>query len=140
EDIRQSSRRRRYAMALLAVLLLGLGFDMVHRAVQGVVDPVRASNDRFLEHIQMARFISNAFDHDTIVVNDIGTIAYYTHAHLLDLIGLGSIEPVRAIHDKRSFTAADVDAWASSQHASIAILQTQWHLVSRVIPPSWTRV
>lgn len=140
EGIRQSSRRRRYAMALLAVLLLGLGFDMVHRGVQGVVDPVRASSDRFLEHIQMARFISHAYDHDTIVVNDIGTIAYYTHAHLLDLIGLSSIEPVRAIHDKRSFTAADVDAWASSRHTSIAILQTQWHLVSRVIPPSWTRV
>ena len=140
ECIRQSSRRRQYATALLAILLIGLGFDMVHRAVQGVIDPVRASDDRFLEHMQMARFVSNAYDHDTIVVNDIGTIAYYTHAHLLDLIGLGSIEPVRAIHNKHPFTAADVDAWALSQHTSIAILQTQWRLVSRVIPPSWTRV
>jgi hypothetical protein len=140
ERIRRCSRRRRYAAALLALLLLGLGFDMVHRAVQGVVDPVRAANDRFLEHMQMARFVASAYDHDTIVVNDIGTLAYYTHAHLLDLVGLGSVEPVRAIHERHPFTAADVEAWASSQHASIAIVQSQWSLVSRVIPPSWTKV
>lgn len=140
ECVRQSSRRRQYATAVLAILLLGLGFDIVHRAIQGVVDPVRASNDRFLEHMQMARFVANAYDHDTIVVNDVGTVAYYTHAHLLDLIGLGSMEPVRAIHGKHPFTAADVEAWAASRHASIAILQTQWHLVSRIIPASWTKV
>lgn len=140
EGLRQSLQRRRYITALLVILLLGLSFDIVHRAIRGVVEPVRASNDRFLEHVQMARFVESAYDHDTIVVNDIGTLAYYTHAHLLDLIGLASVEPVRAIHEKRPFTAADMDAWASSQHASIAIVQTQWHLVSRVIPSSWTRV
>lgn len=140
ESLRQTSPRRRYATVLLAILLLGSAFDLARRSFLGIVDPIRASQDRFLEHIQMARFIADAYDHDTIVVNDIGTIAYYTHAHLLDLIGLGSIEPVRAIHGKRPYTAADVERWASSQGASIAIVQTQWHLVSDVIPLSWTKV
>lgn len=138
--IRQSSLSRKYASALLVLLVLGLGFDLTRRAVRGVVEPVHASEDRFLEHIQMAKIVSGAYDHDAIVVNDIGTIAFYSDAHLLDVIGLGSIEPIRDTREKHSFSATDVASWASTQHASIAILQTQWQRVSSVIPPTWTKV
>lgn len=140
EDVDRSSMMRRSAMVLLALFVLGIGFDMSRRAIHGIVEPLQASEDRFLEHIQMARFVSGAYDHNTVVVNDIGTIAFYSHAHLLDVIGLGSVEPIHAIHDRHSYTAVDVGSWASSQHASIAILQTQWRRVSDVIPPTWTKV
>jgi hypothetical protein len=139
-NIGQSSLRRRLAIVLLVLFVLGLGFDMTRRATRGVMETIRASEDRFLEHIQMARFVSGAYDHDTVVVNDIGTIAFYSHAHLLDVIGLGSVEPIRAMRERHSYTAVDVSSWASSQHASIAILQTQWQRVSDVIPPTWTKV
>lgn len=139
-NIRQSSRSRKYASALLILLVVGLGFDLTRRAIKGIVEPIQASEDRFLEHIQMAKIVSGAYDHDTIVVNDIGTIAYYSDAPLLDVIGLGSVEPIRNRLERHSFTAADVAAWASSRHASIAILQTQWQRVSSVIPPTWTKI
>jgi hypothetical protein len=138
--IRQSSLSRKYASALLILLALGLGFDLTRRAIRGMVQPVQASEDRFLEHIQMAKIVSGAYDHDTIVVNDIGTIAYYSDAPLLDVIGLGSVEPIQDRLERHSFTAADVAAWASSRHASIAILQTQWQRVSSVVPPTWTKI
>lgn len=140
EDIGESPRRRRFSTVLLALLMLGMCFDEARRGIHGIVEPIRASDDRFLEHFQMARLVSGAYDHDTVVVNDIGTMAFYSHAHLLDLIGLGSIEPIRAIHEGHPYTAADVGYWASSQHASIAILQTQWRRISNVIPPTWTKV
>jgi hypothetical protein len=140
ENISQSSRRRQYAIALLVLLVLGLGFDMGRRAIRGVKEPIQASEDRFLEHVQIARFISGAYDHDTIAVNDIGVVAFYTHVHLLDLIGLGSIQPIQAIHEKRRYNAVDVASWAASRHASIAILNTQWNRVSNLIPPTWTKV
>lgn len=140
ENISQSSQRRRYAIALLALLASGLGFDMGRRAIRGVKEPIQASEDRFLEHIQVARFISGAYDHDTIVVNDIGVVAFYTHVHLLDLIGLGSIQPIQAIHEKHRYTAVDVASWAASRHASIAILNTQWNRVFNLVPPTWTKV
>jgi hypothetical protein len=136
----RSSRRRRYATALLALLGLGLGYNMGRRAIRGLVEPIRAAHDRFLEHIQMARFLSGAYDGDTVVVNDIGAIAFYSHTHLLDLIGLGSMEPTRALHDQHPYKASEVASWASSRHASVAVLQTQWPLVRNVIPPTWTKV
>jgi hypothetical protein len=136
----QSSRPRRYATALLALVGLGLAYNMGRRAIRGIVEPIRASHDRFLEHVQMARFLSGAYDGDTVIVNDIGAIAFYSHAHLLDLIGLGSMEPTRAIHDHHPYKAAEVASWASSRHASIAVLQTQWPLVTNMIPPIWTKV
>lgn len=139
-SFRKFSPNQKYATVLLVLLVLGLGFDLTRRAIRGIVEPVHASEDRFLEHIQMARIVSGAYDHDAVVVNDIGTIAYYNDAHLLDVIGLGSIEPIRDRRDKHSFTAADVASWALSQHASIAILQTQWQRVSSVIPPTWTKI
>jgi hypothetical protein len=140
ERIGSSSLRRRSATALLVILGLGISFIMTVRAVGGIAGTVSASNARFMEHTQLARLVSGAYDHDTIVVNDIGAISFYSHAHLLDLAGLGSIQPVRAIREKHPFIAVDADSWASSQHASIAILHTQWPLISRVIPPTWTKV
>jgi hypothetical protein len=140
ENIRQSSASRKYATALLGLLVLGLGFDLTRRATQGIVEPIHASEDRFLEHIQMAKIVSGAYDHDAVVVNDIGTIAFYSDAHLLDVIGLGSVEPIRDRMERHSFTAADVASWASAQNASIAILQTQWQRVSSVIPPTWMKI
>jgi hypothetical protein len=139
-SIRQSSRSRKYASALLILLVVGLGFDLTRRAIKGIVEPIQASEDRFLEHIQMARIVARDYDHDTVVVNDIGTIAYYSDAPLLDLIGLGSVEPIRDRLERHAFTAADLAAWASSRHASLAILQTQWQRVSSVVPPTWTKI
>jgi hypothetical protein len=136
----QAAPPRRYATALLVLAGLGLSYNMGRRAVRGIVEPVRASHDRFLEHIQMARFLSGAYDGDTAVVNDIGAIAFYSHTHLLDLIGLGSMEPTRALHDQHPFKAAEVASWASSRRASVAVLQTQWPLVRNLIPSTWTKV
>ena len=124
------------------IVLLGarVAGDLVPRAVSGLELPVEASVDRYYEHIQMAKFVARDYDHDTVVVNDIGAIAYYSDAHLLDLIGLGSAGPAIATHAKHPYTASDVKDWAASEHASIAVVQSHWHAVADILPPSWIKV
>jgi len=99
----------------------------------------QASVDRYTEHIQMAQFVAQFYPHDTIVVNDIGAIAYYTDADILDVAGLGSVEPVRAVLSGHPMDANDVDAWAAAQSASIAIMQGSGIFTSK-ISPSWIHV
>jgi len=106
---------------------------------EGTVEVQRAAIDRYTEHIQMARFVAQFYPQDTIVVNDIGAIAYYTSANMLDVAGLGSAEPVRALKDGHPMSANDVAAWASTQHATIAIVQGSGIFASK-IPASWIHV
>lgn len=127
-------------MVPIGLLTLIVGHTVAVRAINGVVLPLQMSTDRYFEHIQVARFVASAYDHDTVTVNDIGALAYFTDAHLLDLIGLGSVEPAKAIHNKQPLTAADVDQWAASEHSPIAILQTGWPTVLKMLPPNWIKV
>ncbi|HEX4021073.1 MAG TPA: hypothetical protein VHX63_08015 [Acidobacteriaceae bacterium] len=128
-------------LAYSAVGLLAAGAvlpSFAYRAYHGLKEPVQATHDRYLEHIQMARFISDYYDHDVIVVNDIGAISYYSHAKILDLVGLGSEEPLLAMHGHGKFMSSkELDQWAQSQGARVAILQTDWDVVQRVLPGNW---
>lgn len=106
---------------------------------EGTIAVQRASIDRYTEHIQMARFMAQFYPDDTIVANDIGAIAYYTNARILDVAGLGSAEPIRALKSGHSMSANEVAAWASMQHASIAMMQGSGIFASK-IPASWIHV
>jgi len=131
---------RKIAVCVTVIAVMVLTYQGIRRIERGLVDAVRASVDRYLEHIQMAHFASVAYEGQPIVVNDIGTLAYYGDSHLLDMMGLGSLEVARAAHQRRPFHAADMKAWAFSERASIAILQSQWRDVARNIPSDWIKV
>lgn len=128
---------------ITTVALISLGALLPFLALRmtaGMIVPVEAAVDRYHEHIQMARFIASDYNHETIVVNDIGAAAFYSDARLLDMIGLGSAEPLLARHLAGAFTSEDMARWATSQHASIAILQSGWSLVRSLTPNQWTLV
>ncbi len=97
--------------------------------------------DRFQEHILTARFVENYYDRATLVINDLGAMAYFSKARLLDILGLGSIEPVRwRLAQGRGFHSSEMKRWVRDSGAEIAIFQsnyTQWH---RVLPKGWAHV
>jgi hypothetical protein len=128
---------------VVGVVLLGAIFA-VHlawrSAKRGTLVTEQAAVDRYHDHLQMARFVGQFYDHDTVVLNDVGLVAFYTDAPLLDLAGLGSAEPVHAAAAGRLFRREEVAAWAASRNASIAIVQPQWFYVARITPPNWTLV
>jgi hypothetical protein len=131
---------RKVATCIAVVAVLLLSYQLVRRVGRGLVNAVRASDDRYLEHIQMARFAAKSYSKQPVVVNDIGAVAYYGDSHLLDMIGLGSLEVAWAAHQRHPFHAPEMQKWAQSEGASIAILQAQWQDVAPNIPPSWIKV
>jgi hypothetical protein len=99
------------------------------------------SHDNYLEHYGAAEFVARHYPAGPIVVNDIGAVSYFTDARLLDMFGLGSVEPILIRRAKGgAYTADDVDAWTAPHHPSAAILQLGWGWVSERVPPTWTKV
>ncbi len=126
---------------LLALTLLVLAPFCLWRAISGIFRGPLCSVDRFHEHIQIARFLHSFYDHDTVVVNDIGAVSYYSESHLLDPIGLGSGLPVlieQRLH--RPLNAGELSRWTAAEHAPVAIIQTDWPVIRTRVPSTWTPV
>lgn len=134
-------RDRQLLLSLAALLGLAIAPFLGYRIAVGVVRGPMASFDRFEEHIQMAWFVARFFDHDAVVVNDVGAATYYSHARFLDAAGLASELPAKLLHEGHAMTANDLAVWASSNKAPIAILQTDWGYIQRLMtPPGWIAV
>jgi len=132
------ARRQWIAVAVLVAALLYP--TMADRAFKGIVDPVEAMHDRYLEHLAPAFFIQRNYAHAVVVASDIGAISYYTDAKILDPIGLGSPEPLLEARRDGVFSAGDMNAWALRDGAQVAVLETGWLSVRRIVPVEWISV
>lgn len=110
------------------------------RAALSLAFTPMAMEDRYLEHVCPAKFVAKYYDHETVVANDIGALCFYTNAHVLDIFGLGSLEPLRFRKSPSGYTAEDVYSWTSYNSARIAILQVDWAEISPRIPTQWVQV
>jgi hypothetical protein len=63
------------ALVLLSVLLL---IPTIDRGLRAYVESTQAMNDRYLEHVMTARFVTEYYEDDVVVVNDIGAVCFYT--------------------------------------------------------------
>lgn len=134
------ARLHRFPLAVPVFGLLVLTAPLCQRGQKAFMETKMAMYDRYFEHIQPARFLNDCYPGATVIVNDIGAAAYYTDCRLLDMYGLGNMEPVRFRWGETGYTKKKLDEWANKEGAEIAILQVEWTLVSSKIPDSWVKV
>ena len=126
----------------LPALLVALLVPILADAREGLVpDTEIEGNARHLprEQYQTAQFIHRYYPGDTVIVNDLGAVTYYTQARILDLVGLGDIEPLRIMR-RTAYTSSEVVAWTGSYRPSIAIVSLGWGVSLPLIPPEWLNV
>lgn len=95
---------------------------------------------------QMSRFFKNYYNNSYVMINDIGTTAYYTDAHIIDVVGLASNEILesvlmgRDLNDERFiklFNSLWVDkckvAFFSDINHSSKVLRMGWVKVGELI-------
>lgn len=88
------NRTTRGALFLCTVLFL---WPLHCRAKQSFDDVVPASHHIYRQQYHMARFLRQMYPAGgCVALNDLGAVAYYTNAKILDLWGLGTIEVTRA--------------------------------------------
>jgi len=100
---------------------------------------IEGMRNTYLEEYQTAEFVRLYYPDAAVIVNDLGAVTYYTHARILDLVGLGDIEPVRVMR-RSAYTSRDVTAWTAPYGPKIAVIQLGWGVVGPLIPPEWVRV
>ena len=94
----------------------------------------------FLEHVGTACFIRAACPRGPVAVNDIGAVCFFADAEILDLYGLGNVEPLRFRSEPRARERADLDAWVRAKGARLAIVQLGWSDMMARLPRTWTEV
>ena len=66
----------------------------------------------YLEQYETAQFIRRYYPGAAVIVNDLGAVTYYTQARILDLVGLGDLEPL-VIMRNTAYTSREVTAWTA---------------------------
>jgi len=93
----------------------------------------------YLEQYQTARFVQRYYPRAAVIVNDLGAVTYYTGARILDLVGLGDIEPL-VIMRNGAYTSRQVVEWTAPYDPAIAVVSLGWGMAVPLVPAEWTRV
>ena len=134
ETFRHLITKSKNLIVLLPALLLLL-LPLFVRAVKSLIEIPHATHERYMEHVLPGIFLKDYPCNSPVVVNDIGAISFYSDAKILDMYGLGNIEPV--IFRKDSYDKSDLSAWAEQEEAKLAYLQVQWREVFPRVPDEW---
>jgi hypothetical protein len=132
---------RAFPRGALPALLVASLVPVIADVREGLVPDAEIEGMRgtYLEQYQTAQFIQRYFPGATVIVNDLGAVTYYTQARILDLVGLGDLEPL-AIMRRAAYTSREVTAWTTPYRPSIAIVSLGWGVVGPLIPPEWVRI
>ena len=126
--------------ALPALLVASL-VPLVGDVREGIVPDAEIEGMRgtYLEQYQAAELIRSYYPDAAVIVNDLGAVAYYTQARILDLVGLGDLEPL-VIMRRTAYTSREVTAWTTPYRPKVAIVSLGWSFAAPLIPPEWVRV
>lgn len=101
-----------------------------------VGDVSRAMHEIHLQQVQMARFVHEACNGCTVVVNDIGAVASYGSVRIVDSVGLANREVVQAKLDG-DYDATALDDIARDEGATMAMVYPHWR---PGVPEGWQPV
>ncbi|MGH9886173.1 MAG: hypothetical protein ACREBE_11625, partial [bacterium] len=93
----------------------------------------------YLEQYETAQLLLRYYPDAAVIVNDLGAVTYYTQDRILDLVGLGDLEPL-VIMRNSAYTSREVMAWTAPYHPRIAVVSLGWGVAVPLIPPAWVRV
>ena len=112
-----------------------------YRTAMATLDTIQAIDDRRLEHLPPAHFVAANYAGETVVVSDIGAMAWFApQTRVLDLFGIGNNEPVRLRLTPAGYDSAALRDWAMQNNARIAVVQPCWEEVKSLLPIEWKLV
>ena len=136
---RRPSGRRVAAMLLATVWLVSLMVRSTFPLAFAWVGTVNIYHQQY----QMGRFLDTYYTGRTVCANDVGAISYLADIRVLDLVGLGSLEVVRAKRAagrrlEQPLPPQTIAALAKQRGATIAIIYDAWF--EDAVPSEWTKV
>ncbi len=129
--------RERYlirGIIIITGLLMLVPFGHHARSISLIIP---GAQNLYNQQYQMGLFLRTYYSGETILANDIGAINYLADIHCLDMMGLGSLEPLRA-NRQNLLSDRFIQSWALNRGASIAVIYESWW--RSIIPQTWIKV
>ena len=133
-----SGRTRQFQLVCLLIFTFLLAsMPSILRAGNAFHDYPLAVKNNVDQQYQMARFIQKFFPTGSVAISDIGAISFYTHAKILDLWGLASLE---VAHEKLAGTYNQdaLTKLTEARQVQLAILYP--YLFEGMLPAGWVEV
>lgn len=124
--------------SIIAFFLLIISMPFSARGLLSLIHTPRVAHERYLEHVTPALFFKEYYQNETVVINDIGAISFFSNVRILDIYGLGSREPF--IYKQEWYDDVDLSQWAKNENAAVAYLQAEWGEVYDLVPDEWILV
>jgi hypothetical protein len=96
----------------------------------------RATNNTYLWHYQMGRFVQRYYQGSSLAVNDLGAVNFMADIQCTDFHGLADLDVARAMLLKR-FDPQFMDALARSRKVRVALVDDNWLGLYGGTPRQW---
>ncbi len=126
-----------YAVVIL-VTAVAIG-PFWFRAIGSLRIVPQATTNIYEQQYQMGLFLRKYYQDKMIPLNDIGAASFLADIRLLDLWGLGSLEPT-TLRIQHRYTTEQIYNLANQRDARIAIVYDKWFDDFGGLPPQWIKV
>ena len=134
-DILKFGERNLKNAVIALCIIMALACSM--RTYKSLDESVTMSVNIYEQQYQMSRFLKEFYNESNVVLGDIGACTYFTNIKLLDLVALGSIEPLKQRIEKK-FNSNEIEKLADEKDMQIAILYKD--AFEDYIPENWLEV
>ncbi len=133
------NKRRLSSRVMITLFIIVICFPFGYRALKSISITPRATTNIYEQQYQMGTFIKQFYQGKTIVANDIGAITYLADVQLIDIVGLGSLEPLK-LNLRNDFTTKQIYDLSHQGGGIIAIVYNQAFDENGGLPLQWMRI
>jgi hypothetical protein len=119
-----------------AVTLLCFAVLSLRLAGASIKTPM-AMADRRWEHVMPSDFAHQYLQGRTVLVNDLGVLAYRGDTKVVDFFGLGNNKPLRLRRSPQGYGTQQLSQLTHEVNGDAAIVQLCWEEVNLRVPPDW---
>jgi hypothetical protein len=123
---------------LIPALSFVLAAPLAIHAVASLVRTPLATQNTYEQEYLPAKFLERYYKGKTIAATDIGAIAYYSNAYVVDLWGLGTLEPAQLKRADR-YGKAEISHITQEKGVSVAVLYDAWLEEYGGAPNEWEK-
>jgi hypothetical protein len=130
-------RLNKVTWSLVALVALS---PLMLRAFVAYSEAPQASTNIYHQQIQMSKFLGKYYPGETVVLNDIGAVGFYTDVRVMDLMGLATLDAAR-IRYAGPYVTSDLERLAVDHRAKIGIVFDGFLAdLGPNVPKGWIRV
>jgi hypothetical protein len=102
-----------------------LSFPLILRGVTALNKTAQACINIYDQQYQMAMFTRKFYNGNSVAINDIGAVGYFTDSRIIDLWGLADVRVTKS-KKQHYWTAPFLDSLSRSSDVQLAIIYDSW--------------